>query len=175
MEELKTLFGEESLDYATFEHKLNESGIKLANLKSGGYVDKAKYDKLNSDFAKYKTDNDPAKYADYDVIKSELETLKAEKAEAELLRAVATAKVNKKFSKFVVSEVKPLVTDDKDFNTCLTEYLKQNPQFVENQNNGGNQGFFAKGDSSLNLDGKSTQSKSISDKMNKMIKGAIGK
>ena len=42
MEELKTLFGEGSLSYDEFTAKCLEQNIKLANLGSGLYVDKAK-------------------------------------------------------------------------------------------------------------------------------------
>ena len=66
MDELQELFGEESLSYADFTAKLNEKGIKLANIKAGGYVDKGKYDKLAGEYAKYKQENDVSKYADYE-------------------------------------------------------------------------------------------------------------
>lgn len=166
MDELKELFGEESLDYATFEQKLGEKGIKLANLKAGGYIDKAKYDKLAGDFTKYKTDNDVSKYADYDAIKQELETLKAEKAEAELMKDVAAAKVGDKFQKFVLSEVKPLVTDKKDFKACLADYLKDNPQFLED-----NQGVFKRGSQVILEGGAGGGDKSTNKKMNDILRG----
>ena len=132
MDELQELFGDGTLSYADFSAKLNEHGIKLANIKAGGYVDKGKYDKLAGEYAKYKQENDVSKYADYDAIKTELETLKAEKADAELAKEVAAANVDVKFQKFVMAEVKPLVTDKKDFKSCLADYLKENPQFVVN-------------------------------------------
>lgn len=150
MDELKTLFGEESLNYEAFEQKLSESGINLANLASGGYVDKRKFDKLQNDFAKYKTDNDISKYADYDNIKSELDTLKAEKEERELLDKVKKCGVTDKFQKFVVSEVKQLVTEQKDFEACLKDYIADNKQFTEIEKQ---KGFFQKGNSSTTLKG----------------------
>ena len=110
MDELQELFGDGTLNYADFSAKLSEKGIKLANIKAGGYVDKAKFDKLSSEFSKFKQDNDVSKYADYDSIKTELETLKAEKADAELAKEVAAANVDAKFQRFVMSEVKALVT-----------------------------------------------------------------
>lgn len=169
MDELQELFGEESLSYADFTAKLNEHGIKLANIKAGGYVDKGKYDKLAGDFAKYKQENDVSKYADYDTLKAELEKLKAEKEEAEFVAKVAEAKVDAKFQKFVVSEVKPLVSDKKDFKTCLDEYLKENPQFVENVQRRG----VIRSGSQVSLDeGSGAGAKNINQKMNDFIRGA---
>lgn len=169
MDELQELFGDEALNYADFSAKLSEKGIKLANIKAGGYVDKGKYDKLAGDFAKYKQENDVSKYADYDTLKEELEKLKAEKEEAEYVAKVAEAKVDAKFQKFVVSEVKPLVSDKKDFKTCLDEYLKENPQFVENVQRRG----VIRSGSQVSLDeGSGAGAKNINQKMNDFIRGA---
>ena len=168
MDELQELFGDEALNFADFTAKLSEKGIKLANIKAGGYVDKGKYDKLAGEFAKYKTDNDMSKYADYDAIKTELEELKAEKLNAELEREVAAANVDVKFQKFVMSEVKALVTDKKDFKTCLAEYLKENPQFIVNTQR---QGVFTKG-SQPNFEGAGNgTAKSTNVKMNEILRG----
>lgn len=169
MDELQELFGEESLSYADFTAKLNEHGIKLANIKAGGYVDKGKYDKLAGEYAKYKQENDVSKYADYDTLKEELEKLKAEKEEAEFVAKVAEAKVDAKFQKFVVAEVKQLVSDKKDFKTCLDEYLKENPQFVENVQRRG----VIRSGSQVSLDeGSGAGAKNINQKMNDFIRGA---
>ena len=169
MDELQELFGDEALNYADFTAKLSEKGIKLANIKAGGYVDKGKYDKLAGEYAKYKQENDVSKYADYDTLKAELEKLKAEKEEAEFVAKVAEAKVDAKFQKFVVAEVKPLVSDKKDFKTCLDEYLKENPQFVENIQRRG----VIRSGSQVSLDeGSGAGAKNINQKMNDFIRGA---
>lgn len=169
MDELQELFGEEALSYADFAAKLNERGIKLANIKAGGYVDKGKYDKLAGEYAKYKQENDVSKYADYETIKTELEQLRAEKADAELAKEVAEANVDVKFQKFVMSEVKPLVTQQKDFKTCLAEYLKANPQFVVNTQR---QGVFQKGSQANFDDGdKGSGVSSTNKKMNEILRG----
>lgn len=169
MDELQELFGEESLSYADFTARLNERGIKLANVRAGGYVDKGKYDKLAGEYAKYKQENDVSKYADYDTLKAELEKLKAEKEEAEFVAKVAEARVDARFQKFVVAEVKPLVSDKKDFKTCLDEYLKENPQFVENVQRRG----VIRSGSQVSLDeGSGAGAKNINQKMNDFIRGA---
>ena len=172
MDELQELFGDGTLSYADFSAKLNEHGIKLANIKAGGYVDKGKYDKLAGEFAKYKTDNDVSKYADYDSIKTELEQLRAEKADAELAKEVAEASVDAKFQRFVMSEVKALVTDKKDFKTCLAEYLKTNPQFVVNAQR---QGVFQRGSQPPFDDGDKGGAPSTNKKMNEILRGARNK
>lgn len=168
MDELKALFGEESIDYATFEQKCKDGNIKLANLSGGGYIAKGKYDDLNKQFTQYKTDNDVSKYADYDTIKAENETLKAEKETNERLKDIAKANVSEKYRKFVLSEVKKMVTDKKDFATCLTEYLKENNQFIEEVKK---TGFFQKGSTQVDLQGKSTNEKSTNRKMNELLRG----
>lgn len=167
MEELKELFGENQIDYATFESKLSESGIELANLKTGAYVSKDKFDKLNNKFEQYKKDNDISKYADYDTIKAEVDALKAEKVEMSMLAEIGKAKVGEKYRKFVLSEVKGLVTEQKDFNTCLAEYLKDNEQFIEKAEK---QSFFHKS-SSVDLQNGSSDKQSINKKMNDIIRG----
>lgn len=168
MDELQELFGEEALSYADFAAKLNERGIKLANIKAGGYVDKGKYDKLAGEYAKYKQENDVSKYADYETIKTELETLKAEKADAELAKEVAAANVDAKFQRFVMSEVKPLVTEKKDFKACLAEYLKENPQFIVNTQR---QGVFQKSSQPNFDDGAKGGAQSTNKKMNEILRG----
>lgn len=169
MEELKELFGEGSLDFNAFQTKVAEKGYKLANLASGAYVDKNKYDKLNNDFAKYKTENDVSKYADYDSLKSEIEQLKTEKIENEMMSKVVAKNVNEKFRKFVMSEVKGLVTEQKDFDTCLKEYLETNKQFVEVPKK---QAVFQKGNSADDMQGRSQGQETVNKKMNDLLRGA---
>ena len=168
MDELQEIFGDGALSYADFSAKLNEHGIKLANIKAGGYVDKGKYDKLAGEYAKYKQENDVSKYADYDTIKTELEQLKAEKADAELAKEVAEANVDAKFQRFVTTEVKALVTEKKDFKACLAEYLKENPQFIVNTQR---QGVFQKGSQPNFDDGDKGGAPSTNKKMNEILRG----
>ena len=169
MDELQELFGEGTLNYEEFSSKLSEKGIKLANIKAGGYVDKAKFDKLSAEFSKFKQDNDVNKYADYDTIKTELEQLKAEKADAELAKEVEAAGIDSKFQKFVTAEVKALVTDKKDFKTCLAEYIKANSQFVVNTQR---QGVFQKSSQPDFDDGNKGGAPSTNKKMNEILRGA---
>lgn len=172
----KSFFGEdgsESIDYAKFTDALTKSGMKLADINKGEYVSKAKYDKTLNEYTKYKTDNDVSKYADYETVKAELETLKAEKAENEMLQIIAKKNVDEKFRRFVASETKGLVTKDKNFETVLDEYLKQNPQFVSSPQNDKTKGVFKIGSNGELEKGKSGGEKTTNQKMNNIIRGVV--
>lgn len=142
MEELKSLFGENSLNYEEFSKLLGDSkDIKLVNLKSGNYVDKAKYDKLvksvNDSQAKYSDfEKNNKEYANlqksYYTLKTDYETLLNKHNETEKMGLINSANVNPKFAKFVYSEVSSQVSDGKDFQSALTEYLNENKEFLNN-------------------------------------------
>ncbi len=170
MEELKSLFGEESLSYEQLEQKLSEVGetIKLANLKSGNYVDKAKYDKAESSINEWKTKYSALeeKTKDYDSLVSERDTLKADytalqskQAEAEKMSEISASNVNPKFAKFVYTEVTSQMKEGDDFKTSLEEYLKANKEFLN-----ASRGTF------VNLESGTTPQKSINEKMNDLIR-----
>lgn len=140
MEELKSLFGESSLSYEEFSQKLGETkDIKLANLKSGNYVDKAKYDKLETSVTEWQTkfsalEENTRGYADlqtnYTNLKNEYDALKTKQDETDKMNAIKDANVNPKFAKFVYTEVLSQVDETKDFQTALSEYLKDNKEFL---------------------------------------------
>lgn len=144
MEELKALFGEGSLSYDEFEQKLGEAGetIKLANLKSGAYVDKAKFEKLEKGLEDYKTKYSALEESTkgFDELKSQFDDVSTKYNEllgkqevAEKMDKIKGANVNDKFAKFVYNEVNALVSDEKDFQTVLSEYLKENSQFINSK------------------------------------------
>lgn len=135
MEDLfKSFFNEgEAINYEQFSQKLNESGMKLADINAGGYVDKNKYDRIVNEYADYKSKNDVSKYADYDKIKADLEQYKIKETEREKTDKLKNAKVDDKFVRFVMSEVDTMVNDKEDFDKCLEKYLKENPQYVSAQ------------------------------------------
>lgn len=140
MEELKSLFGESSLSYEEFSQKLGEAkDIKLANLKSGNYVDKAKYDKLETSVNEWQTkysalEESTKGYGDlqtaYDTLKTEHNALITKQEEANKMSLISGANVNPKFAKFIYAEVQSMTDDKKDFQTALTEYLKDNKEFL---------------------------------------------
>lgn len=169
MDELKELFGDGQLSYADFEAKCNEKGYKLANLASGEYVASGKYEKLKGEYDKYKTENDVSKYADYDTIKAELEQLRTEKADLELTGIMANANVDERYRKFILSEVKPLVTDKKDFRACLTDYLKDNPQYIVEPETQSPQ--YVRFGSSADLNGQNKNQSTVNQQINNYMRG----
>lgn len=130
MDELKELFGDGALTAEEFAAKVAEKGYKLADISKGGYISKDKFDRQKAEFEKYKADNDPSKYADYDEIVRERDLLRAEKEEAALAAKVAAAKVAEPFRKFVLSEVRAKVTDSVTFEKALETYLANNTQYI---------------------------------------------
>lgn len=172
MEELKGLFGDSSLSYSEFEQKLNEAGetIKLANLKSGNYVDKAKFEKLEKGLNDYKTKygelQESAKGFDelqkqYDDISDKYNKLLAKQDVADKMSKIKGANVSDEFAEFVYSKVNGLADENKDFQTALEEYLKEHKQYLV----GANQSTF------VDLQNGGTPSKSANDKMNEYIRG----
>ena len=141
MEDLKSLFGEGSLSYEEFSQKLGEASdtIKLANLKSGNYVDKAKYEKLEKGYVDYQTKYEALTEstkgydelkASYEDITNKYTTLLNEQEETKKMGLVNSSNVNPKFAKFVYTEVQSMVDENKDFQTALAEYLKDNKEFL---------------------------------------------
>lgn len=139
MEELKELFGDGSLSYEQFAEKVDGAKLKLVNLESGNYVAKKKYTDAQASADEYKTKYDElfAKVGDYDKIKADFEEintkygeLQAKQEMADKMELVSKANVQPKFAKFVYSEVNALTDDKKDFQTALSEYLKNNAQFI---------------------------------------------
>lgn len=89
MEELKKLFGDKALTYAELEAALKDNkDVKLANLASGQYVDKAKFttaetqaNDLKTQLAQRDKDLAELKKLDAAAIQGELEKLKGKYAE----------------------------------------------------------------------------------------------
>lgn len=170
MEELfKSFFENETgtINYEQFSEKLKSSGMKIADINAGGYVDKNKYDRVVKEYGDYKANNDVSKYGDYDKIKSELEQYKIKEVQQAKTDKIKGAKVNDKFVRFVMSEVDNMVTDKEDFDKCLTKFLKENPQYTEEQK------VFKMGSGvSIEGDGKGNQIAPTNKVMNDILRGA---
>ena len=167
-EGLKQFFGEDGNTAITYEQLskgIAEKGIKLADLSLGGYVDKNKFDDQVRKFNDYKAKNDVSKYADYEDIKTELETLKTEKADRELIEKLSSKKVKPEFQKFVLSEIKSKVTEQLPFDKAMEEYLKENAQYIGEEEK---KKVFK--NSSVQLEGGSGENKNINQKMNTLFR-----
>ena len=171
MEELKSLFGEGSLSYEEFSQKLSEANVKLVNLKSGNYVDKSKYEKLEKSQTEWQTKFSALEEStkgfselqtQYDTLKSDYDALKEKQDTAEKMSLITGANVNPKFAKFVASEVQALTNESKDFKTALGEYLKDNKEFLNTA-----RGSYA------NLENGVTPPQSPNEKMNSFIRGKL--
>ena len=185
-EELKELFGENSLSYDDFSKAIEEKGMKLANLSAGGYIAKSKYD---DDVKKAKNLDYKKKYEDLeasiqgddginaklknitterDDYKSKYEDLNSKYSILEATNKVTSAGIKPEFAKFVASEVLGQVSDTIDFDTALKAYKAKNPQF-----NTETTVVRKKVGSSLSLDGKETNNQSETNQiMNDLIRSA---
>ena len=168
---LKQFFGEDGTTAITYEQLskgITEKGIKLADLSLGGYVAKDKFDEQTRKFNEYKTKNDVSKYADYESIKAELETLKTEKADRELIEKLSAKKVKPEFQKFVLAEIKASLGDSNDFDKAMEDYLKTNTQYVTVEEKEKQKTFFKS--SSAPLDNGSGDGKNTNQKMNALFR-----
>ena len=171
-EGLKQFFGEDgntAITYEQLSQGIASKGIKLADLSLGGYVSKDKFDEQTRKFNDYKEKNDVSKYADYDTMKAELETLKTEKADRELMEKLSGKKVKPEFQKFVLSEIKGKVTEQLPFDKAMDEYLNANKQYIAVEET--RKPTFFK-NSSVPLENGAGEKKSTSEKMNSMFRNA---
>jgi len=171
MEELKTLFGDGSLTYEQFEKKLAGAGdkIRLANLKSGKYVVKDKYDKQVKRLEKYKTnlatnEGNDKQYAslkaEYNSVSTKYNDLLKKQDLETKMGLIKNANVDNRFAEFVYSKVSASERGKKDFQKALSEFLKNNSQYLN-----ASKGTF------VDLQNGSTAPKSSSETINKWIRG----
>ena len=137
MENLKKLMGSAYKEGITVEEINTFLGSgKFVNLNDGNYVDKDKYNKVvtEKDGLKTSLDELTEKTKDYDTLKTENDTFKSEKADAELKAKLVALGVDEKSFKYVKSDIndKVLVLGDKDDDNkkAVEKYLKDNPQFA---------------------------------------------
>lgn len=109
------------------------SAGKYVNLKDGRYVDKDKYDRLETENNTLKANNKSA-----EDLQKELDTLKAEKTDRDLNDKLLGLGFKKDALKYVKGDItdKTLVIGDKDEDNKknVAEYLKAHPQFGETTN-----------------------------------------
>lgn len=137
MDNLKKLMGSSYHDGITVEEVNTFLGSgKFVNLNDGNYVDKDKYNKVVAEKDQLKTSLDELteKTKDYDTLKTENDTFKGEKADAELKAKLKGYGIDEKAFKYVKGDIadKTLVLgdDDKANKTAIEKYLKDNPQFA---------------------------------------------
>lgn len=169
MEDLKSLFGEETLSYEQFTEKVSNANIKLANINAGGYVEKAKLDKqiTSNKELQAKYDELVKNTENYEAITQELNSLREEKTNNELAKQIHNANVDDKFAKFVLSEVRSIMKEGDKFEDVLSKYVKDNPQYLTQRQ--GAFRFF--GSSTPNLEqGNQANTKSENETMNDIFR-----
>lgn len=171
MEELKNLFGEETLSYEQFAEKLNTADdLKLVNMKSkdNGYVAKEKLDKVLHSYNELKTKYSALldETATHAKDLEELQAMRVEKDNADKLEKIRQAKIDDKFAKFALSEIKNSTKENEKFEDVLAKFVKENPQYLTSR-----QGVFAFGASSPNLEqGNNANTESTNSIMNKIFR-----
>ena len=119
---------------------------KFVNLNDGNYVDKDKYNRAIAEKDQIKTSLDELteKTKDYETLKTENETFKGEKADADLKAKLIALGIDEKAFKYVKGDItdKTLVLgdDDKENKSAVEKYLKENPQFAHGKS-ANNDGF----------------------------------
>lgn len=109
---------------------------KFVNLNNGEYVDKGKFTRLETERNELKTKYDELveKTKDYDTLKTENDTFKGEKADADLKAKLVALGISEKAFKYVKGDIndKTLVIgdDEKANKEAVAKYLKDNPQFA---------------------------------------------
>lgn len=88
---------------------------------------------------------------------------------------VLDAGIDKKFAKFVISEVSTKVDDKVDFDNALQNYIKENPQYKIEGQNQGNGTKVVKVNSSLSLGGEGTGATDVNSIMNNYLLKATGR
>ena len=137
MDNLKKLMGSAYKDGITVEEINTFLGSgKFVNLNDGNYVDKDKYNKAVSekDSVQKSLDELKEKTKDYETLKTENDTFKGEKADAELKAKLVGLGISEKSFKYVKGDIndKSLVIgdDEKANKEAVAKYLKENPQFA---------------------------------------------
>lgn len=131
MVSLKDILGDKykpEMTLADAEKALGEAN--LVDLRSGKYVDSDKYNRAKDEAAAAKE-----QLGEFEKIKPEYESLKAEKAKSVTYDRLKKAGIDERFLKYADQDLKEgVIKDDpkdpKVFEESVKGYLKSNPQFV---------------------------------------------
>lgn len=183
LEFLKDCF-ENDEAFKKFEEKVDEKGIKVADLSNGDYVAKKKFDdkvsELNTLQTKYteleknaQTDEaSKTKIADLEKqlgeYKTKYETLDKEHSHYLNRDTVISNGFKKEFADFVVSEINKNVSETIDFETAMKGYKAKNPQFTETEQKNK---VITKQKSMPDMNGNNVEKQNNNDFMNSLIRG----
>lgn len=180
LEFLKECFESED-NFNKFTQKVDELGIKIADLTSGEYIAKKKFDTKVTELTNLQTKyNELEKNSQNDdVSKQKIEDLEKQLNEANTKYTTLNAEHNhylqkdkvtgagfkKEFVDFVISEINKNVTDTVDFETAMKGYKAKNPQFTETETK------VFKANSMPNMTGANKGTENNNDIMNALIRG----
>ena len=153
MDFLKDLFEDKPLTLDDFQKRVEEKGLKLADLSSGKYVDqekfKAEVGKVKNEYStlKQKYESLAGAVDGDDGLKKQIESLQSEKTEFETKYSEAERKLNHmqnsqkvvksgvsaEMADFVTYEVAKQANESVDFDTALKKFIDKNPQYVAEQ------------------------------------------
>lgn len=157
--DLKAFMGEAYKDGLTLaEVSAFLKGKKYADLNTGNYVSKKKYDDLEKKHADYLEST-----KDYENLKTENTAFKEKERMSTLTKQAEAAGIDSQFIEFALSRIDP---NAEDTEKALKEWVKKNPQFqVERRVI----------DTSPRHEGKGNPARSMSDTINANLRAAAGK
>lgn len=158
-ENLKNFMGESYKDELTLEEvDAFLTGKKFADLSTGKYVDKQKYNDLS---LKINENND--KLLDYEKIKPEYEKFLLDKKNNELKALAKSAHIDDQFVEFAISKV----GNQENMKEAFEKFAKDYPQFKEKKT--------IIRDSTPNLEQENKGDESLNELMNDAIRKATGR
>lgn len=181
LEFLKECFDNDEA-FKKFEEKVDEKGIKIADLSVGDYVAKKKYDDKVSEYNNLQTKyTELEKNVQTDEVsknkinelekqlgeyKNNYETLDKEHKHYMNRDKVISNGFKKEFADFVVSEINKNVSETIDFETAMKGYKAKNPQFTEAEKR-----VVIKQNSMPSMSGNNQDKQNNNEFMNSLIRG----
>lgn len=159
MEDLKTFMGEsykEGLTLADVSAFLK--GKKYADLNTGNYVSKKKFDDLDRKHAEYLEST-----KDYENLKAENASYKEKERMSTLTKQATAAGIDEQFVRFALSEIDP---NAEDTEKALKDWAKKNPQFLVARK---------VIDTNPRHEGRGNPARSMNDTINGNLRAAAGK
>lgn len=140
IEELKELFGSETLSYEQFSAKVAAKGdaLNLANLAGGKYIAVEKHNR-ELEAARKASGNVPDDYEsskrERDDFKAKYEALSAKETHRDRVAIISDASkvgaaVKPEFADFVISEIAKTEDGKKDFEKAAKDYISKHPQYA---------------------------------------------
>jgi len=179
--ELKDIFGDKPISFDDFSKRLAENADKfeLANLKTGAYVSKEKFERVERELKGLKAKIESMKNAEAGESKEskdselakQVERLTQELEKSKRMKAIESRTIKPEFSDYVYYEVSKQTSEDKPFEKALDEFVKKNPHFVAETK----AGKVVKVGSSLKVGSGAATEENINQRMNAAILAAVGR